>query len=212
MHHGGCALAEDFLRIRHPDRAGCAILDVRIPDLSGLQLQQQLAEQTPGMPIIFHSAHVNVSLVVRAIQSGAVNFLQKPADEQDLWDAIQHALQIDRERRRAQAAEAGRFQQKLEQLTEKEIEVLELLSTDKSTRAIARELQISVRTVEFRRARMLKRLGFTTPLQLSHFAIRAFDNKGPTVPVRVGCAPHDGNMNGAVVRRRKHPTEKLNCA
>ncbi len=198
LHHEAYSSAQDFLDRFDPQRPGCAILEVRIPDLGGLQLQQQLAEQTPGMPVIFHSAHASVPLVVRAIQGGAVNFLQKPAEEQELWDAIQKALQIDRERR-AKAAEAECFQSRLELLTEKEIEVLELLASDKSTRTIARELHISVRTVEFRRARMLKKLEFKTPMQLSHFAIRAFD--GRAVAIGTAELPHhagngDGNGNG----------------
>lgn len=173
LRHEAYSLAQDFLACFSSDRPGCAILEVRIPDIGGLQLQQHLAERTPGLPVIFHSAHVSVPVVVRAIQGGAVNFLQKPADEQELWDSIQQALQIDRQRR-VKAAKAESCRQKLALLSDKELEVLQLMAQDKSTQAIARELQISVRTVEFRRARMLNKLHFKSPLQMSHFAIRVF--------------------------------------
>ena len=126
------------------------------------------------MPVIFLASHASVPVVVRAIQQGAVNFLQKPADEQELWDSIQQALKIDRERRAA-VAEADSLQKRLETLTEKEYEVLELIAQEKSTRTIARELEVSVRTVEFRRARMLEKLGLTSPMQLLHFAVRALN-------------------------------------
>ena len=174
LRHEAYSLAQDFLDQYDPQRPGCAILEVRIPDVSGLQLQQQLAKQTLAVPVIFLAAHASVSVVVRAIQQGAVNFLQKPAEEQELWDTIQQALRIDRERRTA-VAEVQDLQKQLELLTEKEIEVLELLAQEKSTRTIARELQVSVRTVEFRRARMLDKLNLKSPLQLFHFALRALD-------------------------------------
>ena len=99
LRHEAYSLAQDFLDQYDPQRPGCAILEVRIPDVSGLQLQQQLAEQTPAVPVIFLTVHASVPVVVRAIQQGAVNFLQKPAEEQELWDTIQQALQLDRERR-----------------------------------------------------------------------------------------------------------------
>ncbi len=194
LQHEAYAMAQDFLQRFDPDRPGCAILEVRIPDIGGLQLQQQLAHQTPGLPVIFHSAHANVPVVVRAIKEGAVNFLQKPAEEQELWDAIQQALQLDRERR-AHMADVESLHQRLEQLTEKEIEVLELLAQDKSTRVVARELGISVRTVEFRRARMIKKLGFKSPIQLSHFAIRVFDGHAKSASVAFA-EPRLSNGNG----------------
>jgi two-component system response regulator FixJ len=175
------ASAQEFLESFQPYRSGCVILEVRIPDGSGLQLQEQLVKYSPSIPIIFHSAFANAPVIVRAIKNGAVNFLEKPADDQDLWEAIQEALQIDRHQR-AEAEEYADFQQKMEQLTDKEIQVLELLAQDKTTRTIARQLNISVRTVEFRRARMLKKLEFGTPMQLSHFAIRVFDGHPVQLP------------------------------
>jgi two-component system, LuxR family, response regulator FixJ len=114
---------------------------------------------------------------VRAIQQGAVSFLQKPADEQELWESIQQALKLDRERRAAMA-EVVNMQKKLALLTGKEYAVLELMAQEKSTRAIARELDVSVRTVEFRRARILDKLDLKSPMQLFHFAIRAINTAG----------------------------------
>ncbi|MHB8866410.1 MAG: response regulator transcription factor [Pirellulaceae bacterium] len=195
LRHEAYALAQDFLDQYDPQRPGCAILEVRIPDVGGLQLQQQLAKHTPAVPVIFLAAHVSVPVVVRAIQQGAVNFLQKPAEEQELWDTIQQALQIDRERRAA-VAEVVNLQSLVAVLTHKEYEVLELLAQEKSTRAIARELQVSVRTVEFRRARMMNKLHIKSPMQLFHFALRALDH-------------HRGNGNGSGQGNGKHRPGKV---
>lgn len=172
------ALAQDFLDKYDPQRSGCAIFEVRLPDISGLQLQEQLAQQTPAVPVIFLASHASVPVVARAIQQGAVNFLQKPAEEQELWDTIQRALQIDRERRAA-VAEVENLRGQLALLTEKELDVLMLMAREKGTRSIARELDVSVRTVEFRRCRMLQKLQLTTPVQLLHFAIRATQQYQP---------------------------------
>lgn len=171
------ALAQDFLDSYDPQRPGCAVLEVRIQDINGLRLQQDLAQRTPAVPVIFLSSHASVPVVVRAIKQGAVNFLQKPGDEQELWDSIQQALKIDREHRAVAAAQTS-LQAQLGLLTRKEHEVLQLLAEEKSTRVIARELQVSLRTVEFRRARMLEKLNLSTPMQLFHFAIRALNRPG----------------------------------
>ena len=177
LHYESYTLAQDFLDKYDPQRPGCAILEVRLPDVSGLQLQQQLSQRTPAIPVIFLASHASVPVVVRAIQQGAVNFLQKPAEEQELWDSIQRALQIDRERR-ATVAEIESLRRQLELLTAKELEVLEMMAEEKGTRTIARELDVSVRTVEFRRSRMLEKLQLKSPVQLFHFAIRAHESIG----------------------------------
>lgn len=184
LRHEAYTLAQDFLDRYDPQRPGCAILEVRISDVSGLQLQQQLACHASAVPVIFLTAHASVPVVVRAIQQGAVNFLQKPAEEQELWETIQQALKLDRERRTA-LAESANLKRKLALLTQKEYAVLELMGQEKSTRTIARELDVSVRTVEFRRARILEKLNLKSPMQLLSFAIRVF-----------GHAPANGNGNG----------------
>jgi two-component system response regulator TtrR len=194
LRHEAYSRAQEFLEQYDPQRPGCAILEVRIPDVSGLQLQQQLARQTPAVPVIFLAAHASVPVVVRAIQQGAINFLQKPADEQELWDSIQQALQLDRERRAA-VAEVQDLRKQLELLTEKEHEVLELLAQEKSTRVIAVELAISVRTVEFRRARMMEKLNLRSPMQLFRFAIRALDGCALVAGDRVSHEAH-GQLSG----------------
>lgn len=172
LKHEAYSSAAEFLNRYDPQRPGCAILEVRIPDANGLQLQQQLAHQPQSVPVIFLSTHASVPVVVRAIQQGAVNFLVKPADEQELWDTILQALHIDRGRR-IESAERESLRNMLGQLTHKEYEVLELLAQEKSPRTIARELDVSIRTVEFRRARILEKLHLESPLQLIHFAVRA---------------------------------------
>jgi len=175
LRHESFTLAQDFLDRYDPERPGCAILEVRISDVSGLQLQQQLARHAPPVPVIFLTAHASVPVVVRAIQQGAVNFLEKPADEQLLWETIQQALKLDRHQRTA-LAEAESIHQRLRQLTRKEHDVLELIGQMKSIRTIARELDVSVRTVEFRRSRILEKLEIASPLQLLCFAIQTLGN------------------------------------
>jgi FixJ family two-component response regulator len=192
LKHEAYSSASEFLDRYDPQRPGCAILEVRIPDANGLQLQQQLAQQPQSVPVIFLSTHASVPVVVRAIQQGAVNFLVKPADEQELWDTILQALQIDRGRR-TQLAERESIQTQLGQLSQKEYDVLVLLAQEKSTRTIARELQVSLRTVEFRRAKMLEKLDLKSPLQLFHFALRALNGSAT-------------NGNGHSKSKSPHPT------
>lgn len=176
LHYEAYGFAHEFLQRCDKHCRGCVILDLLVPDLCGLNVQEQLAARCPGMPVIFHSARPSVPSVVQAIQCGAVNFLEKPAGQEQLWENIQRALHLDR-KRRAEEAEHAAFQEKLEVLTDKEIDVLKLIAQDQPTRSIARELDVAVRTVEFRRARMLKKLEFKTLMELAHFAIRAFDGK-----------------------------------
>jgi FixJ family two-component response regulator len=168
------ASAHEFLERHEPQRPGCVILEVRIPDMSGLQLQAQLAQRQPAPPVIFLAAYASVPVVVRAMQNGAVHFLQKPAEEQDLWEAIQRAIQMDRGHRVA-IAHAARTRQRLESLSDRELEVLELIAQQKTVRRIAHELGVSLRTIESRRVRILKKLQLATPMQLYHFAIRVLN-------------------------------------
>jgi FixJ family two-component response regulator len=172
LRHESFSTARDFLDRYDAYRPACVILEVRIPDANGLHLQQQIAQRPHSVPAIFLSTHASVPVVVKAIQQGAVNFLEKPAVEQELWDSVQLALRLDRQRRAA-AAELEDLHQRLSLLTGKEREVLDLIARHKTTSEMATELGVSVRTIEFRRARMLEKLNLSTPLQLAHFAVLA---------------------------------------
>jgi len=165
---------EEFLDAYDGSRPGCLVTEVRIPDLSGPQIQQRLAMDEEPLPVIFLTAHASVPIVVRAMQQGAIDFLEKPPREQELWEAIQRALQEYRRRRDA-LAEKRLTQQRLARLTPKQQEVLQLLAEGKGTEAIAGELHISKRTVELRRAGAMDKLQIGTPAQLMRFAIAAFN-------------------------------------
>ena len=167
----------EFINDYHDSQTGCLVMEVRIPGLSGLDLQRWLSTQSHPLPVVFLTAHGTVPVAVRAMQAGAVHFLEKPPQEQELWDAVQKAVSLDQQRREI-LAEKRQLMDRLAMLTPKEQDVLRLLAWDKSTKVIARELEVSLRTVEFRRARILQKLNVKTPLGLAHFAIRVFEGNG----------------------------------
>jgi FixJ family two-component response regulator len=168
------ASGQEFLEAYDNLRPGCVVLEVKVPGINGLQIQQQLLRLPDSPPVIFLSGRCEVSVAVRAMKSGAIHFLEKPFREYELWDAIQEAIATDRQRR-----EERQRRQMLNRyvgvLTFKERQVLGLLSEGKSNRTIARELDISVRTVENRRAKLMKKLGIKSPTELLHLAILVND-------------------------------------
>ncbi len=141
-----------------PDDAGCLVLDVRLPGMDGLQLQQALAERGIRLPIVFITGHGDIPMAVRAVNAGALDFLEKPLDEQALLERIATAMERDRERREREA-ERSDIEQRLAQLTPREREVMEGILAGKLNKVIAHELGTSVRTVEVHRARVLDKLG-----------------------------------------------------
>src|SRR5207245_3793344 len=120
------ASAQDFLRCTPPSTPGCLVLDVRLPGLSGLDLQRRMAEANLDIPIVFITAHGDIPMTVRATKGGVVEFLTKPFRDQDLLDAIQIALERDRARRQ-QEAEIATLRERFESLTPREREVLPLV-------------------------------------------------------------------------------------
>lgn len=140
-----------------PDDAGCLVLDVRLPGMDGLQLQRELADRGIEMPIVFITGHGDIPMAVRAVNAGALDFLEKPLDEEALLERIGTALARDRERRE-RVAERSDIDRRLEQLTPREREVMEGILAGKLNKVIAHELGMSVRTVEVHRARVLDKL------------------------------------------------------
>src|ERR1700733_15006602 len=118
--------ASEFLRAKRPEAPGCVVLDVRLPDLSGLDLQQELAKAHVDLPVIFVTGHGDIPMSVRAMKAGAVEFLTKPFREQDLLEAIQHGIAQDRQARERRAA-ISELQQRLSSLTPREHEVFPLV-------------------------------------------------------------------------------------
>jgi len=149
--------AQQFLDNGAAARAGCLLLDVRMPGISGLELLEQLNQSEVYMPAIIISAYGDVPMVVRAMKAGAINFLEKPCRDQQLWEAIQDALRWDAAHRK-HLAERAKFLHRLERLTPGEHQVLKRLIGGESNKTIADELALSVRTIEVRRAKLMKKM------------------------------------------------------
>ena len=149
--------AQEFLDVYSEDRAGCLVLDIRMPGMSGLELQQKLNEKHSILPIIFITGHGDVPMAVEAMQAGAVDFIQKPFRDQDLIDRINQALEKDNSNRAA-LGERNDIRRRLETLTPREREVLDLVVHGKANKVIAGDLKLSQRTVEIHRARVMEKM------------------------------------------------------
>jgi two-component system, LuxR family, response regulator DctR len=155
------ASAAAFLKDYRPAQAECLVLDVRMPGMSGLALQEEMHKRRMRIPIVFLTGHADVPIAVRALKKGAFDFIEKPLDSQRLVVSVMNALRFDAEQRMQpvpQAAEPDPAAARLALLSEREREVLDLVLKGRQTRAIAEELCISVKTVEFHRARIREKL------------------------------------------------------
>jgi RNA polymerase sigma factor (sigma-70 family) len=148
---------DDFLKTYSNQRAGCLVLDIRMPGLGGLELQQKLNEMGSTLPVIFITGHGDVPMAVEAMQKGAVDFIQKPFRDQELLDRISEALKADQERRSARE-EKAEVRHRIDKLTNRERQVLDLVVTGKPNKVIAYELGVSQRTVEIHRARVMEKM------------------------------------------------------
>ncbi len=153
--------AQSFLDAFDNARPGCLVLDVRMAHMSGLALEEKLADISANIPIVFISGHGDISMAVNAIKRGAVDFVPKPYKAQHLLDAVNEALQRDA-RRHESALDADGFAERLQTLTTREREVLDLAEKGHSSKVIAGELGISHRTVELHRSHLLEKLGVTS--------------------------------------------------
>jgi two-component system response regulator FixJ len=160
--------AQDFLRVDLKQDLGCLVLDVRMPGMSGLDLQEKLASAETPLPVIFITGHGTVPMSVRAMKAGAVDFLQKPFEEQDLLDAINRAVARQRGRR-SKKDEVEKFQLRLEALTPRECEVFSLLVTGMANKEIAYELGTSERTIKAHRARIMEKMNAGSLAELVRF-------------------------------------------
>lgn len=159
------ASGSEFLAARHPGLRGCLVLDVRMPEMSGLELYEKLAALGSKLPVIFVTGHGDVPMAVAALQRGACDFIEKPFHNQDLLSRISRALELDRQncaRRERDDAISSR----LEQLTQREREVLNLVVAGKLNKQIADTLDISMKTVEAHRARVMDKMGVRTLAEL----------------------------------------------
>lgn len=149
--------AAQFLAAYHADRPGCLVLDVAMPGMSGLELQRKLIREKIMLPVVFVTGHGNVPMAVEAMQMGAVNFLEKPVQEQQLWDSIRKALDLDAQNRR-RSARRQLAEERMAKLSQGEREVLNLILEGKMNKEIAAELGLSTRTIEDRRAKLMRKM------------------------------------------------------
>jgi len=166
------ASAELFLARKHYDGVGCIVLDVRMPGLSGMDLQDELSRADYSMPIIFITGHGNIPMSVQAMKKGAVNFLAKPFDDEELLQAVREAIEKDR-RAKAERAEVHDALKLIEQLTPREQEVLRCVITGMLNKQIAAKLDIAEKTVKVHRGRIMEKLCIDSVANLVRLAERA---------------------------------------
>lgn len=157
----------EFLRHRHTGEPSCLVLDVRLPGLSGLELQRELADTTYKRPIIFITAHAEVTLAVRALKAGAVEFLCKPFGDQELLDSVWHALELD-EASRQRSAELHRVQSRVARLTQRQRQIVTCMLEGRLNKQIAAELALSENTVKVHRRRIMQRMHADSVAELIH--------------------------------------------
>jgi RNA polymerase sigma factor (sigma-70 family) len=165
------ASAHEFLEQEPPAGPSCLVLDVRMPVLSGLDLQQKMAEVGLNIPIIFVTGHGTVPMSVRAMKAGAVDFLQKPFEDQELLDAVNSALERSIQHQRSEA-ELARTRRGLESLTPREREVFALVVSGLLNKQIAAELGMAEKTVKVHRSRVMQKMRADSLAELVRMAER----------------------------------------
>lgn len=183
--------ADMFLASYDPSQPGCLVLDVKMPGMTGLELQQKLADDGVPLPIVMISGHADVPIAVEAMRRGAVTVLEQPCRVDELTVHIRHAVQIDAKRREVLSRQAV-IKSRFARLTSKEREVLDLVSSGKTNKEIAASLHLSIRAVEDRRSRVMRKLEVRTVVELLRFcdflpkpqthAFRHFPLAGDTQP------------------------------
>jgi len=164
--------ADEFLSSYYPGRAGCLLLDVRMPGMSGLELQAYLAQQQSRLPVIIITGHGDVTMAVKAMKSGAVDFIEKPFHDEDLLSSIRNALDFD-EKRRALQSQRAQIAARLAELTPREHEVMEMVTEGRANKEIAASLGVSAKTVEAHRARVMEKMRASSLAELVRMALIA---------------------------------------
>ncbi len=171
-----CTTAREFLEVYDPDRPGCLVLDVRMPDMSGLELQEILNARGMEIPIVIVTGHADVPVAVRAVKNGAVDFIEKPFSDQVMLDAIHQALRLDQEKRHHRE-EANRVRTLLASLSDRETQVLNRVVAGKSNKVIAAEMNLSPKTIEYHRAHMMRKMEVLSVAELVRRVISAEGKK-----------------------------------
>jgi FixJ family two-component response regulator len=151
------ASPQEFLASKRPDAPGCLVLDVRLPGMSGLTFQKELAKVGVALPVIFITGHGDIRMSVRAMKAGAIEFLTKPFHDQDLLDAIHTAIERDRERRR-EAVLVAELRERYATLTEREREIMTFVVVGRANKQIAAELNLSEMTVKVHRGQVIRKM------------------------------------------------------
>ena len=170
-----CCSAQEFLDVYEPGRPGCLLLDVRMPGMSGLELQRELAERSIDLPVIILTGHGNVPVAVHAMKAGALDFVEKPFNNELLLDRIQKAV-AQSVRANTGRVERNEIYERLESLTPRERQVFDLVVAGGVNKAIAHALAISEKTVEIHRANVMKKMRAASLASLVLMSVSAQDD------------------------------------
>ena len=168
------ASASDFLENHDPDQHSCLVTDIRMPGMSGLDLQEELNRRSSTIPVLFITGHGDVPMAVDAMKSGALDFIQKPFRDQDLLDRIHQALESDEERREDNR-ELSETRNRIARLTARETEVMHRVVQGQANKVIALDLGVSQRTVEIHRARVMQKMGARSLAELVRMVGKIID-------------------------------------
>jgi len=172
----GFASAEDFLASLSGERAGCALIDVRLPGMDGMELFRRLGEVAPGFPVVILTGHGDVPMAVEALKAGAVDFIEKPFDPDRLLTSLRQALSRDAAIRETKST-FDEFRALVDKLTPREKEVMDFMVLGQSNKMIAAKLGISPRTVEIYRARVMDKMQVRSLAELVRLTLRAQDRE-----------------------------------
>jgi FixJ family two-component response regulator len=161
--------ASEFLNANVADKPGCIVIDIRLPDMSGLEFQAELARVGVRLPVIMMTGYGDIPMTVRAMKRGAVDFLPKPFRDQDMLDAVMVAIERDRQRRTADE-EASRMRQRFETLTPREQQVMMQVTTGKMNKQVAGDLGVSEITIKLHRGAAMRKMGARTLADLVRMA------------------------------------------
>ena len=165
------ASAEDFLAACREGMTGCIVLDVRMPGMSGLELYEKLNERRCLLPVIFITGHGDVPMAVSALKKGAVDFIEKPFSDKDMLRLIEQCMELDRNNRDKQQ-QTSATARRLASLTEREVEVMDQILAGKLNKQIADVLNISIKTVEVHRSRIMDKMAVRTVAELVQAVMR----------------------------------------
>jgi FixJ family two-component response regulator len=163
------ASAGDFLATSSADRPGCIVIDIRLPDMNGLDFQAQLTEMGVRLPVVMMTGHGDIPMSVRAMKGGAVDFLSKPFHDQDMLDAVTAAIERDRQQREVEGA-VSQTQRRLGTLSPRELQVMQLVTAGKMNKQVAGDLGISEITVKIHRGAAMRKMGARTLADLVRMA------------------------------------------